>query len=74
MDRKRSAFKTAADGETARFVLIHSGAVCIALCEALNAVCCLPSNTCDINPFSPRLAKTGHFVILLCLTQDNITR
>ena len=26
------------------------------------------------NPFSPRLAKTVHFVILLCLTPDNITR
>ena len=25
-------------------------------------------------PFSPRPAKTGHFVILLCLTPDNITR
>ena len=26
-----------------------------------------------INAFSPRPAKTGHFVILLCLTPDNIT-
>ena len=25
-------------------------------------------------PFSPRPAKTVHFVILLCLTPDNITR
>ena len=27
-----------------------------------------------LNPFSPRPAKTVHFVILLCLTPDNITR
>ena len=26
-----------------------------------------------VNPFSPRPAKTVHFVILLCLTPDNIT-
>ena len=26
------------------------------------------------NPFSPRQAKTVHFVILLCLTPDSITR
>ena len=33
-------------------------------------------NVCPvlINPFSPRPAKTVHFVILLCLTPDNITR
>ena len=28
---------------------------------------------CSFSPFSPRPAKTVHFVILLCLTPDNIT-
>ena len=27
-----------------------------------------------INPFPPRAAKSGHFVILLCLTPDDLTR
>ena len=27
-----------------------------------------------LNPFSPRLAQTIHFVILLCLTPDDFTR
>ena len=27
----------------------------------------------DINPFDPRAAKSGHFVILLCLTPDDFT-
>ena len=27
-----------------------------------------------INPFPPRVAKSGHFVILLCLTPDEFTR
>ena len=31
-------------------------------------------STCAINPFPPRAAKIGHFVILLCLTPDNFTR
>ena len=26
------------------------------------------------NPFPPRAAKSGHFVILLCLTPDDFTR
>ena len=31
-------------------------------------------NVYIFNPFSPRPAQTVHFVILLCLTSDNITR
>ena len=27
-----------------------------------------------LNPFPPRAAKSGHYVILLCLTPDNFTR
>ena len=27
-----------------------------------------------LNPFPPRAAKSGHFVILLCLTPDDFTR
>ena len=29
--------------------------------------------TAYFNPFPPRAAKSGHFVILLCLTPDDFT-
>ena len=41
--------------------------------KALTVPKSTPRKPAGINPFSPRPAKTVHFVILLCLTPDNIT-
>ena len=34
----------------------------------------MPKLAIEVNPFSPRPAKTVHFVILLCLTLYDFTR
>ena len=42
----------------------------------INEMCSLHGGSMEferINPFSPRPAKTGHFIILLCLLLDNFT-
>ena len=45
----------------------------IATLQCISIVSYCHQDNENINPFSPRPAKTGHFVILLCLTPYDFT-